>query len=60
MQPPESLSTDARARPLATTEVDVTAFMGGVDIKVRRPGKKMLKRFEAAVDAARRLPPVSP
>jgi len=29
------------------------AVMAGVEVKVRRPGKKMLKRFEAAVDAAR-------
>jgi hypothetical protein len=30
--------------------------MSGVEVKVRKPGKKMLKRFEAAVEAARRLP----
>jgi hypothetical protein len=32
------------------------AIMSGVEVKVRKPGKKMLKRFEAAVEAARRLP----
>ena len=32
------------------------AIMAGVEVKVRRPSKKMLKRFEAAVDAAKRLP----
>jgi Cell wall-active antibiotics response 4TMS YvqF/Domain of unknown function (DUF1707) len=32
------------------------AIMAGVAVKVRRPSKKMLKRFEAAVDAAKRLP----
>lgn len=32
------------------------AIMAGVEVKVRRPSKKILKRFEAAVDAAKRLP----
>jgi len=31
-------------------------IMGGVEAKVRKPGKKMLKKFQAAWDAARRLP----
>lgn len=30
-------------------------IMGGVDTKVRRPGKKMLRKFEAAWNASRRL-----
>ncbi|MBA3558679.1 MAG: hypothetical protein H0W30_08780 [Gemmatimonadaceae bacterium] len=30
--------------------------MGGVEAKVRKPGKKMLKKFHAAWEAARRLP----
>jgi Domain of unknown function (DUF1707) len=32
------------------------AIMAGVEVKVRRPGKKMLARFEAAWNAARRPP----
>ncbi len=32
------------------------AIMGGVEVTVRRPGKKTLKRFEQAVEAASRLP----
>jgi len=30
--------------------------MGGVEAKVRKPGKKMLKKFQAAWEAAKRLP----
>ncbi|MEP6729140.1 MAG: DUF1707 domain-containing protein [bacterium] len=30
------------------------AIMGGVEVKVRHPGKKTLRRFEAAVDASKR------
>ena len=33
------------------------AIMGGVDVKVRTPSKRVLKKFEAAMDAVRRLLP---
>ena len=33
------------------------AIMGGVDVKVREPGKRVLKKFEAAMDAVRRFLP---
>jgi len=33
------------------------AIMGGVDVKVREPSKRTLKRFEAAMDAVRRFLP---
>jgi hypothetical protein len=33
------------------------AIMGGVEVKVREPNKRTLKRFEAAMDAVRRLLP---
>ena len=36
------------------------AIMAGVDVKVKRPGKKTLARFEEAVNATRSLVPGSP
>jgi len=33
------------------------AIMGGVEVKIQKPGKRTLKKFEAAMDAVRRLMP---
>jgi hypothetical protein len=53
----EASAGDADALDPSQPVLRVTglAIMGSVDIKVRKPGKKVLKRFETAVDAARRL-----
>lgn len=45
------------ARP--TIRVTGFAMMAGVEIKVRRPRKKVLARFQEAVEAARQLPGAS-
>jgi hypothetical protein len=54
----ESDAGDADALDPSQPILRVTglAIMGGVDVTVRRPGKKTLKRFEQAVEAARQLP----
>lgn len=54
----EADAGDAAALDASRPVLRVTglAVMAGVEVKVRRPGKKMLARFEAAWNAARQLP----
>lgn len=55
----ESTAGDATALDPAQPVLRVTglAIMGGVDVKVLKPGKRTLKKFEAAMDAVRRYLP---
>ncbi len=50
---------DASANDQAAPVLRVAgiAIMGGVDVRVRKPGRKMLERFERAMLAAGQLPP---
>ncbi|MDB4891006.1 MAG: hypothetical protein JWL61_2861 [Gemmatimonadetes bacterium] len=50
---------DATALDPAQPVLRVTglAIMGGVEVKVQKPGKRTLKKFEAAMDAVRRYLP---
>jgi hypothetical protein len=50
---------DATALDPSQPVVRVTglAIMGGVDVKVREPSKRVLRKFEAAMDAVRRFLP---
>lgn len=53
----ESSAGDATALDPSQPVLRVTglAIMGGVDVKVLKPGKRTLRKFEAAMDATRRL-----
>lgn len=53
----EADAGDATALDDAQPLLRVTGFalMGGVEVKVKKPGKRTLERFEAAVNATRRL-----
>ena len=55
----ESSAGDATALDPSQPVLRVTglAVMGGVEVKVLKPGKRTLKKFEAAMDAVRRLMP---
>lgn len=54
----ESSAGDSNALDPAQPVLRVSglAVMGGVEVSVKRPGKKVLKRFEQAMQAAGRLP----
>ena len=55
----ESSAGDATALDPGQPVLRVTglAIMGGVEVKVQKPGKRTLKKFEAAMDAVRRYLP---